>query len=73
MASFLTWPLRRGELELDLLAVDEVGHVVGGRDEGVVLAVGDEDPPELLLVVSEVRTVDRVRNLALAFQSLLAP
>ena len=62
-----------GELELDFFPVDERGDVTGRGDERVVLPVGNVGPPELLLVISKVGTMNGVRNAALSLQNLLAP
>merc|ERR1719305_489038 len=61
------------ELQLHLLLGDQRGEMVGRSDERVGLPVRDINPPELLLIVSVVRTVDTVRHSGLATQGLLTP
>ena len=45
----------------------------GGRDEGVILALGDVHPPKLLLVIGEVGTMDGMRHFALPLEGLFPP
>lgn len=48
-------PLGRGELERDLLAVHQIGDVIGRRQEGARLPVADVRPPVFVFLLKVCR------------------
>lgn len=68
----LGWSGGRGK-EAHLLRVLERADVVGHGDERLVLAVGDVEPPPLLLLLWEVQAVRRMRHLGLGLQQGALP
>lgn len=68
----LGWWVGRGK-DAHLFRVLERADVVGHGDERLVFAVGDVEPPPLLLLLWEVQAVRRMRHLGLGLQQGALP